>query len=143
MFEGVSKSMERAFLGLRHVALNVRDVEKSVDFYTRILGMEIEWRPDVDNAYLTSGGDNLALHRLNASVPPGQTQSLDHIGFILRQPEDVDKWAERLKGHGIDLVKEPKTHRDGARSLYFKDPDGLLIQLIYHPPISENFFTED
>jgi hypothetical protein len=30
-----------------------------------------------------------------------------------------------------------KTHRDGARSFYFRDPDGLLIQLLYHPPISE------
>jgi catechol 2,3-dioxygenase-like lactoylglutathione lyase family enzyme len=35
------------------------------------------------------------------------------------------------------LAAEPKTHRDGARSFYFRDPDGLLIQLIYHPPISD------
>jgi catechol 2,3-dioxygenase-like lactoylglutathione lyase family enzyme len=143
MFGVVTKSMERTFLGLRHVALNVQDVEKSVDFYTRVLGMRVEWRPDPENAYLTSGGDNLALHKLKAAVPLGQSQSLDHIGFILRRPEDVDNWATRLKGLGIALVKEPKTHRDGARSLYFKDPDGLLIQLIYHPPISENSFTEE
>ena len=36
----------------------------------------------------------------------------------------------------IVLADEPKTHRDGARSFYFHDPDGVLIQLIYHPPIS-------
>src|SRR6478672_2868382 len=130
--------MEPAFLGLRHVALNVRDVEKSVDFYTRILGMTVEWRPDPDNAYLTSGGDNLAIHRLADPDRLSPVQSVDHIGFVVRTMKDVDRWAERLKEARIPLVKEPKTHRDGARSLYFKDPDGLLIQIIYHPPISEN-----
>jgi catechol 2,3-dioxygenase-like lactoylglutathione lyase family enzyme len=35
------------------------------------------------------------------------------------------------------LVQPVKTHRDGARSFYFKDPDGVLIQLLYHPPISD------
>jgi len=31
---------------------------------------------------------------------------------------------------------EPKTHRDGARSIYFKDPEENMIQIIFHPPIS-------
>jgi len=130
--------MEPAFLGLRHVALNVRDVEKSVAFYTKVLGMGVEWRPDPDNAYLTSGGDNLAIHKLADPDRLSPVQSVDHIGFVVRTMADVDRWAERLKDNRIPLVKEPKTHRDGARSLYFKDPDGLLIQIIYHPPISEN-----
>src|SRR5436309_15093898 len=54
--------MEPLFLGLRHVALNVRDVQKSIEFYSKVLGMKLEWMPDEDNAYLTSGQDNLALH---------------------------------------------------------------------------------
>ena len=54
-----------SFLGLRHVAINVRDVRKSVDFYTRVMGMSVEWEPDPDNVYLTSGSDNLAIHRLS------------------------------------------------------------------------------
>ena len=49
--------------GLRHVALFVANLEACVDFYTRLLGMNIEWQPDADNVYLTSGNDNLALHR--------------------------------------------------------------------------------
>jgi len=52
--------MEPLFLGLRHVALNVRDVQKSIEFYSKVLGMKLEWMPDEDNAYLTSGQDNLA-----------------------------------------------------------------------------------
>ena|ERR1051326_897133 len=126
-----------SFLGLRHVALNVRDVKKSVDFYTRVLGMRVEWEPDDDNVYLTSGADNLAIHRLTDPDKLGPVQSVDHIGFVVRTAQDVDVWANRIKELGVPFVKEPKTHRDGARSFYFKDPDGLLIQLIYHPPISD------
>ena len=129
--------MEPLFLGLRHVALNVRDVQKSLEFYSKVLGMKLEWMPDEDNAYLTSGQDNLALHRLPPGVEPGKIQTIHHIGFVVRRPEDVDQWAEQIRRHGLSLVQEPKTHRDGARSFYFHDPDGLLIQLIYHPPISD------
>jgi len=129
--------MEPLFLGLRHVALNVRDVQKSLEFYSKVLGMKLEWMPDEDNAYLTSGQDNLALHKLPPGVEPGRIQTIHHIGFVVRRPEDVDRWAEQIRRHGLGLVQEPKTHRDGARSFYFHDPDGLLIQLIYHPPISD------
>lgn len=132
--------MEPPLLGIRHVALNVRDVQRSIQFYSNILGMELEWMPDPDNAYLTSGQDNLALHKLPEGVAPTANQLVHHIGIVVRQPEDVDKWAERLRSHGISLAQEPKTHRDGARSFYFHDPDGLLIQLIYHPPISDKSF---
>jgi catechol 2,3-dioxygenase-like lactoylglutathione lyase family enzyme len=129
--------MDRIFLGLRHVALNVRSVAKSVEFYSAVLGMKLEWMPDPENAYLTSGHDNLALHQLPEGSEPGPVQSVHHIGFVVRSPDDVDEWARRVRAHGIALAAEPKTHRDGARSFYFHDPDGLLIQLIYHPPISD------
>jgi catechol 2,3-dioxygenase-like lactoylglutathione lyase family enzyme len=131
-----AKSPADSFLGLRHVAINVRDVRKSVDFYTKVMGMSVEWEPDPDNVYLTSGGDNLAIHRLTEPDKVGPIQTIDHIGFVVRTPADVDLWADRLRHFRVTLVKEPKTHRDGARSFYFRDPDGLLVQLIYHPPIS-------
>ena len=129
--------MDQLFLGLRHVALNVRDVRRSLSFYSTVLGMKLEWMPDEENAYLTSGLDNLALHQLPKGNEPGPVQIVHHIGFIVRRPEDVDQWAKRVRDAGIPLAAEPKTHRDGARSFYFQDPDGLLIQLIYHPPISD------
>lgn len=133
----MKQDKQNMFLGLRHVALNVRDIRKSLEFYSTILGMTLEWMPDQDNAYLTSGSDNLALHKMPAGETPGKAQTLHHIGFVVQRPEDVDEWAERIRQHEIPLAAEPKTHRDGARSFYFHDPDGLLIQLIYHPPISD------
>jgi catechol 2,3-dioxygenase-like lactoylglutathione lyase family enzyme len=129
--------MDPLFLGLRHVALNVRDIQKSLDFYSTIMGLKLEWMPDAENAYLTSGHDNLALHKLPEGAQLAGAQTVHHIGFVVRNPDDVDRWAERLRRAGVTLAAEPKTHRDGARSFYFHDPDGLLIQLIYHPPISD------
>lgn len=129
--------MDPVFLGLRHVALNVRNVRRSLAFYSDVLGLKLEWMPDEENAYLTSGQDNLALHQLPKDSAPGPVQTVHHIGFAVRGPKDVDEWADRIRRQGIALAAEPKTHRDGARSFYFRDPDGLLIQLIYHPPISD------
>ena len=121
-------------IGLRHVALNVTNVEACEAFYVDLMGMKVEWRPDPDNVYLTSGHDNLAIHR--ASQEANGNQSLDHIGFILNKIEDVDVWYEYLKANDVEIKKEPRTHRDGARSFYCLDPAGVVVQLIYHPPLA-------
>ncbi|OGT46948.1 MAG: glyoxalase [Gammaproteobacteria bacterium RIFCSPHIGHO2_12_FULL_38_11] len=123
-------------LGLRHVALNIFDLESCVKFYIEIFGMKVEWQPDDDNFYLTSGKDNLALHRTTKTERDRASQRLDHIGFIVKTPEEVDRAFQLLLEHKIDIVAPPKTHRDNARSLYCKDPDGNVVQVIYHPPIS-------
>jgi catechol 2,3-dioxygenase-like lactoylglutathione lyase family enzyme len=152
--------------GLRHLALNVRDLDAMKRFYVDLLGFAVEWEPDADNVYLSSGIDNLALHRAagghtgpegghtgpplqgggvggdvrgghvgaDLRVGPG---ALDHLGLIVRSADDVDRWAAFLEGRGVPLKARPKTHRDGARSLYFHDPDGNSIQIIHHPPISQ------
>jgi len=124
-------------VSLRHVALRVRALEACERFYTHILGMRVEWRPDVDNVYLTSGHDNLALHRVAAEPGADETQRLDHIGFIVPRSAQVDDWFAFLTANDVPIVNPPRTHRDGARSLYCRDPDGNTVQLIYHPGLSE------
>jgi catechol 2,3-dioxygenase-like lactoylglutathione lyase family enzyme len=123
-----------AHAGLRHLALGVRDLDAMKRFYVDVLGFAVEWEPDADNIYLSSGIDNLALHRSTTFTHGG---SLDHFGLIVRAPEDVDAWAAFLESRGVTLDARPRTHRDGARSCYFKDPDGNSIQIIHHPPISD------
>ena len=122
-------------LGLRHLALYVRAFEETKRFYVEYLGFQVEWEPDSENTYLTSGTDNLALHRA-PDTDRGNETTLDHLGLIVRSAADVDAWATYLEANGVTLSERPRTHRDGARSFYFQDPDGNRIQIIHHPPIS-------
>lgn len=124
-----------ATLGIRHVALKVRDLAKAEKFYAEILGYRVEWRPDPENVYLTRDADNLALHKAEKIIR--EDSALDHFGIMLKTASDVDAWASHLKSCGIILLKEPKTHRDGARSFYARDPEGNVIQFIHHPPIAD------
>ncbi len=121
--------------GMRHVALYVRDLPACERFYVDLLGMKVEWRPDEKNVYLTSGGDNLALHQASGQLCDEAGQRLDHIGFFLATEGLVDDWFQWLGEHEVRMRTQPRTHRDGARSFYCYDPDGTQVQIIYHPPI--------
>ena len=129
-------------LGIRHVALFVQSPQVSKVFYMNVLKMKLEWEPDPENVYLTSDQeDNLALHK-RVSEKLDKNQSLDHIGYILPTLESVDEWYNWVKSQNVPIVNEIKTHRDGARSFYISDPDGIIIQMIYHPPISKKNFKQ-
>ena len=124
-----------AHLGIRHLALFAHAFDDMRSFYIDVLGFGVEWAPDPDNVYLSSGADNLALHRTSVDYA-GERGPLDHLGLLVGRADDVDRWASYLVAQGIALKAGPKTHRDGARSLYVCDPDGNAIQIIYHPAIS-------
>jgi catechol 2,3-dioxygenase-like lactoylglutathione lyase family enzyme len=119
--------------GLRHLALYSNNLEACTRFYSEILGMKIVWQPDADNIYLSSGTDNLALHRAAKDFHADKNQRLDHLGFFLKLKEDVDAWHEYLLAEGVEIKAAPKDHRDGTRSLYCADPDGNVVQIIYYP----------
>jgi len=116
--------------GLRHLALKVRDVRLATRFYCDTFGMRVVWEPDPDNVYLSSGSDNLALHRDAAAGPGG---SLDHLGFLMGSADDVFAAAEALRARGVPLAHEPRSHRDGSVSCYLRDPDGNLVQILWLP----------
>ncbi len=116
-------------LGLRHVALRVRDLPAAEDFFVRLLGYAVEWRPDPENVYLTRGDDNLALHRADAEG----AGLLDHLGLFVPRAEDVDAWERWLEAAGATLKARARTHRDGTRSIYVAGPEGIVVQVIHHP----------
>ena len=120
-------------LGLRHLALRVKDAQLSKRFYCAHFGMTVVWEPDPENVYLSSGVDNLALHTAKQAAEGG---ALDHLGFIVAERGDVDQLAAELEQRGVPLAARPRDHRDGSRSFYCLDPDGLRIQVLYEPTLS-------
>lgn len=119
--------------GLRHLALYAKNLTACVEFYTDIVGMKIVWQPDADNIYLSSGTDNLALHRAPADFIAAKHQRLDHLGFFLNERDDVDQWHDYMRANHVEIKAAPKDHRDGTRSFYCADPDGNVVQLIWFP----------
>ena len=125
-----------ALLGIRHVALFMTDLAAAERFWVDVMGYEVEWRPDAENVYLRGGTDNLALHHGQRREPVDESGQLDHIGLAVPAPADVDAWARHLEAHGVALRSQPKTHRDGSRSLYFYAPENVLVQIIHHAPMT-------
>lgn len=130
-----------------HLALRVRDLERSIAFYTSLFGMELRWREEGEIAFLACGQDDLALLQLPpipaagaAAVPTPAAMDclprLDHFGFRVHSPEEVDRALERLRNAGIPNCGDPVRHRDGAYSFYVPDPDGHLIQVLFDPALS-------
>src|SRR5690349_16981146 len=111
--------------GMRHIALKVRDVARSKNFYRECFGMEVVWEPDAENVYLSSGSDNLALHADSRDSAPAESQQLDHLGFVIESAERVRELEGELRARGVKIVQPFKVHRDGSASFYLADPDGI------------------
>ncbi|HYM36825.1 MAG TPA: VOC family protein [Nitrospiraceae bacterium] len=127
--------------GLRHLALKVTDLARSRKFYEELFGMKVVWEPDLENVYLSSGPDNLALHQIPAAdvsrYRTAKNQLLDHLGFIMDSTASVDRLLAQAERFGATIVKPAKQHRDGSYSFYMTDPDGNVVQVLYEPAISK------
>lgn len=127
----------RETLGIKHVALKVKNFDNCLKFYTDILGMDIDWKPDDDNVYLSNGKDNLALHKDSNLDLSSKNNRLDHYGIMLKTKDDVDYWFNFIKSHDVKIFKDIKDHRDGSRSFYCYDPDKNILQIMWHPTLNK------
>src|SRR5579859_3370225 len=101
--------------------------------------MRVVWQPDPDTAYLSSGCDNLALHRGDSG--DRSHQALDHLGFIIGTIAEVEAAHAWAKANGLNIAKPLAHHRDGSVSFYVRDPDANVIQLLYEPTLSSQRFA--
>jgi glyoxylase I family protein len=119
-----------------HVALTVTDLNRSVTWYTTVLGLEELFREtgDVRNASVlgfATGGFAVGLVQ-HAGTEPGfdpRTIGLDHVSFAVPFEEDLADWATRLDAHGVEhsgVIQVPP----GA-ILNFKDPDGIALSIFW------------
>ena len=113
---------------MNHVSLSVNDVNRSADFYNRVLGMEIISRPA--NGGLNMGlGSESFLGLYNLTNPGGM-----HHMCIGVDDYNPDALAEKLQDHGIDadINRDAANRTSGGDQLYFSDPDGIRVQLAQH-----------
>jgi len=117
---------------LDHLVLTVRDLATTIDFYTRVLGMELVTFGGNRKA-LRFGQQKINLHEVEREFEPKAsrpTPGSSDLCFIVSVP--VDEAAERLHVEGVRAIEGP-VDRTGAigpiRSVYLRDPDGNLIEL--------------
>jgi catechol 2,3-dioxygenase-like lactoylglutathione lyase family enzyme len=109
---------------LNHVSLAVTDVERSAEFYTKLLGLKVVSRPGNGGINLGLGSSFLGLYKL---ADPGK---VNHF-CIGVDAFDPDRMAERLKQNNIaaNVDRNPANRTSGGDQLYFTDPDNTRVQL--------------
>jgi len=127
--------MEFRFL---YTGLRVRDIERSLRFYTEILGMEIvdpleSYEPTHGKAVTVRSPSSSQLLELNWYEEGSQFgtaytngEELDHLGF---EVENLQAAVERLEEKGVKVMVRPGTI-GGWREAFVKDPDGIWIELV-------------
>lgn len=118
--------MALAVKGIQHLNLQVADLARARAFYEG-LGFALAFAKG-DTVWLEAGDDLLGLSQ---GAPPAK--SFEHFGFMVDAAGDVDRWAERLAAQGVAAEKGPYDRSDG-RSVYFRDPDGHLVEIFWLDP---------
>jgi catechol 2,3-dioxygenase-like lactoylglutathione lyase family enzyme len=117
---------------LEHVNLTVSDLDRSIEFYRRLLGLRIRWRGTLSSGLAGAhvGNDEMYIALFQAPEP-GRAGSdyeavgLNHFGFVV---DRLDECKRRL----LEMGAPPHAEQDydPGRRLYVLDPDGIEVELV-------------
>jgi catechol 2,3-dioxygenase-like lactoylglutathione lyase family enzyme len=123
--------------GLLESSLYVDDMDRSVDFFERVLQLEPMLRSDRLAAFDAGSSGVLLIFKRGASladmassigiVPGHDGRGPLHMAFAISR-QSYDEWYRHLAQHGVAIYSEVRWPR-GGRSMYFHDPDGHLLEL--------------
>jgi glyoxylase I family protein len=120
------------FKRIDHVEIIPKDFDRSLSFYSRILGFKLKERIKVDHppmqevAFLTLNDTMLEMISIKDPAPAAQWR----IGYcaMALEVENMDDALEYLKGKGIGIAQGP-VNIGKSRRAEIRDPDGLTIEL--------------
>lgn len=115
-----------------HLVLTVADIEKTVDFYTSILGFEVVVFGENRKA-LTFGNQKINLHQKGKEFEPkAEHPTCGSADLCFISETDIHEVLQELKEKNIEII-EGIVERTGAlgkiQSVYFRDPDLNLIEI--------------
>jgi catechol 2,3-dioxygenase-like lactoylglutathione lyase family enzyme len=118
-------------------ALYVDDLDRAAAFYEVVLGLRRLTDDSRIKAYDVAGRSVLLLFRSGSTletahlpggtIPPHDGSGALHIAFAI-DAEDLAGWEKRLAEHGVVIEGRTRWQR-GGESIYFRDPDGHLLEL--------------
>jgi uncharacterized glyoxalase superfamily protein PhnB len=110
------------------ICLVTNDVTVLADFYAKVLGVSAEG--DDVHAELKTEGASMSIFSVKGmeNMAPGSMQGAGCGSFTtMFEVRDVDVEYERLRALNVEFVMLPTTHSWGARSFWFRDPDGNIV----------------
>lgn len=115
-----------------HIVLTVKDIDKTVEFYTKVLGMEKEIFKETRVA-LKFGHQKINLHKLgNEFEPKAQNVKEGSSDLCFITETSVEEFKKHIEEKGTKVIEGP-IKRTGAmgdiNSIYLRDPDGNLIEV--------------
>ena len=120
-----------------HTMLRVRDLDKSIDFYTRHLGMKLLHRTDYPDGRFTNTfigyGPEASFPTLELTHNWDRGEDYDKgngWGHIAIEVPDVYATCETLRAAGVKITRAPGPMKHGTRVIAFmEDPDGYKVEL--------------
>jgi catechol 2,3-dioxygenase-like lactoylglutathione lyase family enzyme len=109
--------------GIGHMLLRTRDLDRSLAFYTDVLGLTIRKHGKArDGGPLVATNEGIALTtgRANGESP------IEHLAF---RGARIEALAERARQHGVEIVDGPAVTDEYGTSIYVEDPDGNRIEI--------------
>ena len=126
--------------GFDHWAITVADIGRSIDFYRGVLGCEIlyedAWRQGkLPIVSIRIGANVINVHERGKELQPHAGQPTPGSGdFCMRWDAPLDDAVSLLESKGVAVIEGPVTRptADGAlgKSIYFRDPDDNLLELL-------------
>ena len=115
--------------GLTHVALTVANAERAYRFYNEVFGVQEYWRePGQIQAKTPGAHDVLAFNEGKKDV--GKSGGIEHIGFRLVDPADIDAAVEAVERAGGRVISRGD-FGDGQPYAFVTDPDGYQVEIWY------------
>ena len=126
-----SGSAFKAIRAIDYTVIFVRDMAAMRQFYEDVLGLPLHRELSPNWLEYKLGGNTLALARpsLTASDAPTPTGSAALQLAFKVSADGVDACADELRRHGVALVSPPTDRAFGHRTLFFRDPDGNLLEM--------------
>ncbi|MBT9246283.1 VOC family protein (plasmid) [Gemmobacter fulvus] len=137
---------------LGHVGLTVRDIDRTIDFYSKYLGMRLTEKFEYEEVRLGHGvavqagafircdttHHELSIFKMRKDILPDDAPGaprygygLHHVAFELGSPEDLKGLYTQMRDDGVEIVNCRKGGPGNQPRFYARDPDGNLLEFYW------------